>query len=495
MSDYNNRYVSRGRRPRNRGRYHNGGRARQPDGGNGRFQNPNPWTFNHSSNYSGAHVWKPLRRDNDSVRTSLFELGLSAEQVDAILNLRPRTATSTDKGLSANLVRNVLQYAKLYNHKQNWRTLPKTLHRGLDNFISNIHLPMSNDVVVAEMFELAEDFGRKLCDTVQFHLLCSVEALISDLRLCSADALKNAQYEAEPQLQMNTFRIREAWASLHSDMALYRPKPNTISDTTRTTTATTTVTSIINNTVPKTVMITADVHAPMDGFVENLPNSKAKRKNESPINIENNKKQHTGQSDNDVSDDMEDESDTLSDDEKSPGKFKDNVVVHRGRDNIRNWKIAKIPLTCKSLVVGDSTLRHWPADERVSVQAFPGAHLIDIANVLAKWEPPTHVSTVIVAAGVNNYEKSIEQNRKEINQLRDAMNTNACNQAIVSIAVSNNHSEESRISLELINVALRDTFQKNFIDIGDVEKFFFDKQHYTVRSAAAISKVVYDFLQ
>lgn len=495
--DEDERYYSRYRDHSDfRGRAYFGGRGRKPRGGfrarfnsRGRTNFPNRGDFRHDFNdqLRGSNA---VFRD-DSYREQLKKLGLTPEQIESIVKMndmgeKPKVLEGHTSDRDAFRLLSI--FCKLHNHKKNWNTMPKSLHKGLLNFIANINLPSMDDAIRSSLQSLVYDFEEKICNSVQFHLLVKSETIVSDVKHFSRSKFEEACSMVERSGRFDVGLLDEAFKILSTEIDEYR------------------TVDVVNSardpnsfpTPQESVAISKGQIASTD--MDKLNPGTSKRHRDSPDDDRTtNKKSNTN--DLVISDDDDDmEESPVKSKETSPvvdsnvAKFKDNIIIHPGRDQISKWNVAKLPIRCRTLVIGDSTLRHWDTHERVYIQVFPGAHITDIARLLSTWpEIPTHLSGIVVNVGVNNHSKSRDQNKRELSDLIEALNAFMVKKVAIQVAISPDHSSTSKSALSGINNSLKSTFGGNFICL-DNNVVFVDTQHYDIKSASAISQKVYQHL-
>jgi hypothetical protein len=172
----------------------------------------------------------------------------------------------------------------------------------------------------------------------------------------------------------------------------------------------------------------------------------------------------------------------------------EGVVTTDTRDNASKWNIGKIPIKCNTVIIGDSNLANWPKQERCFVKSFRGAHLVDITRILVDWDPPTHVSSLVIAAGVNNYVKTDQQNASELEELLLVINNFHFKAHFVEVHLAPLHTAVASARLMAINAKALERFGDLFIKLKMPLKFV-DSQHYDKESASFISKQVLHFLR
>lgn len=469
-----------------------GGRGKKPRGGYNRSNPSYGGNYDHgrrnhfNTNRNGrndTYNWRPLNRkvNDDNLREGLVKLGFTKDQIESVLKLSGNQNTSNEGRSQAgksNASFALSQFAKLFNHKQNWITLPRTLQRGLENFIQNIHLPLMDEWVSDALDKAVSGFGDKLCLIVQTHLIQHSERLISDLRLLSDDVLLASKRKAEQYLQLDISVIHEAWKSLDLDLIGYRMAPPL-----RVAPLVQVANMEVETSGPSTLLI--DPTLSLIGTSVNK-----KRPQLSPDQTEN-KRLHRH---SDI-DDVESSPASIVQVDNSPvNKFRKNIVRHPSGDRDA-WRITHVPISCNTLVVGDSNLVNWQPHERVSIQSFPGACVKDISKILLEYTPKAHLKRLVLAVGVNNHLCSKVTNEADMKELISiATEWDNCVKSAVEIAVSPKHEVVSIGTINEMNFKLKSTFLQNLITWESINPGFVDQQHYDTASAHAMSLKCYNFL-
>ena len=171
----------------------------------------------------------------------------------------------------------------------------------------------------------------------------------------------------------------------------------------------------------------------------------------------------------------------------------EGVLSEDCRDNSSKWSIGTVPAHCHTVIIGDSNLVHWDKKEKIYIKSFRGAHLVDITRILINWDVPSHVSSLVIAVGVNNHVKTNPQNQNEFNELALALNNLSLFKYFLEVHVSSLHTEVAATRLRFINLRASDSFGERFIQLKVPLKYT-DSQHYDKETASAISKQVFHFL-
>jgi hypothetical protein len=465
-------------------------------------------------------------------------MGFTTEQIDIVLAMRQHTTTSTNsKSTSKNIdIHSIcVDYAKIFNHQQNWGKLPKTLSRSLDNFVGSIHLPKMDQAVADELDTATHEFGDRVCEIVRFHLVEKMRALISSLIHHGVEDIKHIQDDVTRHIsqRFSPEFIEVCWQTMNDDLAVRltgnrgSTDPNTARDTVQTSSVTnpasgsnidptvlkakTGTTSSYVNTASKTysssIMSTCitgnnnkinDPSTTRSNLPVGVPTAvssisagasvvtaeihTAKRTLTSPDGAyENNKKTHKSSKNPDSIDCYQY---TLS----------QNTIVYPNQ-NVARWKVNKVPVRCHTVILGDSNLKSWTQADRFQILSYQGAHLLDIARIFLEWDSPPHVKTVVLAAGVNNLHKDDVQNRSEIEELLETANANKDVEVwVVGVAIAPTQDEVSKTRLEFINSLLSDKFGDHYLPVKS-SLTFVDNLHYDDGSAAALSNDIYHFLR
>lgn len=434
------------------------------------------------------------RSRSPSIRDTLSRLGLDQAQIQTVLNMKPNTNAST---VDRDLTECCTTYAKLFNHTQNWRGFPKTLQRSLDNFIDNIHLPLTSDSVQEALFKASRDFSENICEIVQQHLRLKSTELLSNIKYSSENDLRDSQNQAARNLKLSYGRIRDAWAAMFTDLQLHQFSRRDVSQTLHCPLQDGTG----SNAHMQVITVEAEVHREQDNtglkstttdiLPPIIPNSdlpvdlcdNPKRKQTSPpLEAIQCKKQHVeflGMNDSTSSDEAD-----------------GTCIVHGVKSDLGQWKISSIPSTYSSLVVGDSNMRSWSYNlhKQVYVQGFPGATIVDISRILVNWDVPRNIKNIVVCVGVNNYTKTEVQNTNEMRELIDILhNIHGIKTFFVEIHACSSHTPQAIERIEKINAIARREFGDYFIELAK-PVLYQDTQHYDKASALRISTKTYSFL-
>ena len=185
----------------------------------------------------------------DGLFTLLSGMGFTTEQIDIVLAMRQHTTTSTNsKSTSKNIdIHSIcVDYAKIFNHQQNWGKLPKTLSRSLDNFVGSIHLPKMDQAVADELDTATHEFDDRVCEIVRFHLVEKMRALISSLIHHGVEDIKHIQDDVTRHIsqRFSPEFIEVCWQTMNDDLAVRltgnrgSTDPNTARDTVQTSSVT-----------------------------------------------------------------------------------------------------------------------------------------------------------------------------------------------------------------------------------------------------------------
>lgn len=486
------RTYSRGRSPRweksSRGRFDNSYRSRARR--NFRI-----------SNYSRSP-------DRGNINSTLHGLGLSEAQINTVLNMRSRTdsdVSDTDELEEADKVFDILQsYARLTNHKLNWDSLPYTLSRSLVNFIDCIRLPLFNIQIRDELREATKTFANSIVNSVQYHIFLQTEMLIDDLKNFDWDTTEKAKRAVSKKLKnhYSADRIEEIWQSLHSDLQIHTdyakttqttsgsrhpdmsrsPSPgidNPLNSDNQTPAAF--IPQAENLTVDNTTEISrsSSVFPGRNNTHKTFTEGVTSRKHRaSPLTSESNKKANVC---------FEDGVDLIT--------GNSNIIVHASRGSRATWRLDKVPDNCRILIVGDSNLRSWSIPKKgINVHCFPGAKLSDISSILSNSTFPDTVTALAIAAGVNNFACTSEENRLEMQQILDSIKLSKLDVFFMQIAINKDLSESSIAQLTELNNIARQEFGRNFITLDENRLAFRDTVHYDRRTGNLISSKVYSFL-
>ena len=475
------------------------------------------------------------RYRSNSVTQTLTRLGLNEEQIRTVLNLRDGTQNFDD---SSNLC---YQYAKIYNQKQNWQKLPKSLQNALDRFINNIHLPMNDSYSRDEIKDASTEFSDRLCEIVRFHLLQQSESLVEKLKRCHIDDIRSVQEDTSRRLKPRFSRtfIENCWSALDADMqetaaprspVTYAvPQPtgpiNTVSKSIAITAFTASPAASVSAQPSKTAAVDTVVSThkvpdvetassiPSGVVVVNQPIFTAPAMQvdmdhgirpaqasptgpAAPAVREGVKRFHTPDHDQTTS-----KHGRLQPSDSSPisvhsadSQSSEGILTDDNRENINRWNIGKIPIKCNTVIIGDSNLVNWEVKERCYIKSFRGAHIIDLTRILVNWDPPSHVSRLVIAAGVNNYSDTNAQNYDQMEELLTILDSFSFEKYFVEIHISPKHTDVAHTRLQAINTKATEAFGSNFIKLKMIMKFA-DMQHYDKETASAIAKHVYHFLQ
>jgi hypothetical protein len=474
----------------------------------------------------------------DGLFTVLSGMGLTTEQIDIVLAMRQHPTTSTNtKSTSKTIdIHSIcVDYAKIFNHQQNWGKLPKTLSRSLDNFVGSIHLPKMDQAVADELDTATHEFGDRVCEVVRFHLVEKMRALISSLIHHGVEDIRNIQDDVTRHIsqRFSPEFIEVCWQTMNDDLAVRLTgnkgptDPNTAGNPVQTWSVTNTASD--SNTDPtvvkaKTVTAPSYVNTTSKTYASSIVSScitgngnnkindpstsrsnlpvcgpttvssvsagasvvtaeihTAKRTLTSPDGAyENNKKTHKSSKNQDSVDCYQ----------YTPSQ---NTIVYPNQ-NVARWKVNKVPVRCHTVILGDSNLKSWAQADRFQVLSYPGAHILDIARIFLEWDAPPHVKTVVLAAGVNNLHKDDAQNRSEIEELLETANANKDVEVwVVGVAIAPTQDEVSKKRLQFINSLLSDKFGDHFVPVKS-SLTFVDNLHYDDGSAAALSNDIYHFL-
>ena len=480
-------------------------------------------------------------RDRDrshSVTQTLTRLGLNEQQIRTVLNLRDGTQNFDD---SSNLC---YQYAKIFNQKQNWQKLPKSLQNALDRFTNNIHLPMNNSYSRDEIKDAATEFSDRLCEIVRFHLMQQSETLVEKLKKCHIDDIRSVQDDTSRRLKPRFSRtfIENCWSALdadmqesfapHSPVVHAAPQPTGLVDTG--------ANSIAKASTAFTVPPAASVSAPpppkaaaVDAFASThkIPDVETASSIPSGVMVVNQPifTAPVTQVDTDLGkrpvpapptgpavptvrdsvkrfrtpdhDQIASKHGRLQHSDSSPisvhsadSQSSEGILTDDNRENINRWNIGKIPIKCNTVIIGDSNLVNWEIKERCYIKSFRGAHIIDLTRILVNWDPPSHVSRLVIAAGVNNYSDTNAQNYDQMEELLTILDSFSFEKYFVEIHISPKHTDVAHTRLQAINTKATEAFGNNFIKLKMIMKFA-DMQHYDKETASAIAKHVYHFLQ
>lgn len=477
-------------------------------------------------------------RDRDrsqSVTQTLTRLGLNEQQIRTVLNLRDGTDNSYD---ASNLC---FQYAKIFNQKQNWQKLPKSLQMSLDRFTNSIHLPMTNSYARDEIKDAATEFSDRLCEIVRFHLLQQSETLVEKLKQCHVEDIRSVQQDTSRRLKPRFSRtfIENCWSALDADMqeniaprrpsVHATPQPIKPMDTVVKSMANTAFTGppaasvsappskptaidavLITHTISDVQTTNTTTSSGVTSVVVNPPISTAsamqvdtdctKRPAPAPPTgpavRDGAKRVHTPDQEQSTSKHGRLQAPCASpisihsvESESSEG-----ILTDDKRENINRWDIGKIPIKCNTVIIGDSNLANWDTKERCYIKSFRGAHLIDITRILANWDPPSHVRRLVIAAGVNNHSDTNAQNYDHMEELLTIVTSLSLKVYFLEIHISPKHTDFAQMRLQAINSKAMEAFGNNFIKLKMLMKFT-DTQHYDKETASAIAKHVFHFLQ
>lgn len=468
----------------------------------------------------------------------LEEMGLSEAQINAMHNMRNSADSEfSDIDDHDRLFDMLFSYARLTNHKLNWKTLPKTLVRSLTNFTDCIRLPLFNNQIRDELREATRNFADTIVNSIQYHIFMQTEFLIEDLKNFDEDAIETSIIQVTRKLKAlyTNERVDEIWSSSHSDL-----QANRVSDSERTNSPDSdnrkpdkrkdnstkadnrstldhmddlTITAVdsikstdrqphtsLNSDVDTERRLDADVaynkaETAMSSLAPSAVESATQKSDSSrstagrqgkhaasPLMSASNKKTNFAFHDS-------------SDDDSLEEIFgNSNIVVHASRDK-STWTLDKTSNNCRILIVGDSNVRSWSPPKRgISVHCFPGARISDIAVILSKSTLPDSVKSLVVAAGVNNHPCSTDQNEIEMQQILDSFKLFKPDVFFMQIAINNTLCDTSVDQLRKLNAIACKEFGRNFIKLDDIPLSFRDRVHYDRKTGSSVSSKVYSFL-
>jgi hypothetical protein len=477
------------------------------------------------------------RSRSHSVTQTLTRLGLNEQQIRAVLNLRDGTGNFDD---ASNLC---FQYAKLFNQKQNWQKLPKTLQYSLDRFINSIHLPMSNSYSRDEIKDATAEFAERLCEIVRFHLLQQSEILVEKLKQSHIGDIRPIQQDTARRLKprfSNNF-IDNCWSALDADMhenhsahipgeqapvsvphntALKETLPTPIvkpftavsGPPAASTSAPDLKAASVNAVLPTDDL--SDVEPPDDTSAIGVTSVVAKPPTSTVPTVDTDHSKRPAPAPPAGPSNPVSAKRTLTPDQEQPqpkhgrlqtsnsspisvnsadSETSEGIITDDIRDNSNRWSIGKVPVKCSTVIIGDSNLINWDKKERYYIKSFRGAHLVDITRILVNWDPPSHVGCLVIAAGVNNHVKTNQQNMSEMNELLTTLNSFSFDKYFVEIHISPLHTDVALTRLHTINSRALDSFGDAFIKLKMFMKYT-DTQHYDKETASAISKHIFHFL-
>jgi len=90
---------------------------------------------------------------------------------------------------------------QLTHHRKNWDTLPTTISNRIDDLIQDIHPPLTNELLTAQISEHAKIFGNKIKETINQHLNSELSNITNALNNLNPSDVKEASKLAHTRLR------------------------------------------------------------------------------------------------------------------------------------------------------------------------------------------------------------------------------------------------------------------------------------------------------
>jgi hypothetical protein len=87
--------------------------------------------------------------------------------------------------------------------------------------------------------------------------------------------------------------------------------------------------------------------------------------------------------------------------------------------------------------------------------------MIDVTRILVNWDPPSQVSRLVIAVGVNNHIDTNAQSYDHMEALLTILNSFSFEKYFVEIHISPKHTDFAQMSLQAIDSKAMEAFGSN----------------------------------
>ena len=185
------------------------------------YTEPSYHLKNNNFNSSTCNNSRPTR-NNQRINLQLGDFLLPALQTTShpvsytTVNRTSRRPTPTRASFTSSnpdfpiLTQNIFRMGQLTHHMKNWEILPSTISTRIDDLVQDIHPPLSKEELTAELSQHAKDFGNKIKETINQHLiseLINTTNVLNKLNPCDVkDACKLACTRLKTRLGNKFYR-------------------------------------------------------------------------------------------------------------------------------------------------------------------------------------------------------------------------------------------------------------------------------------------------
>ena len=140
-----------------------------------------------------------------------------------------------------------------------------------------------------------------------------------------------------------------------------------------------------------------------------------------------------------------------------------STTVHTGMPK-HSWT-ARVGQNTKVVILGDSNMRlarnlpnGWEA------HVYPGAHLNNMATIIQKMEKPDSLTTVVVAAGINNRTWQVDNIRHDIYKVSNVASNRNLTCHFVGVSIPPKITEDEKSHLRSLNKIASERFRHRYIN-------------------------------
>ena len=377
------------------------------------------------------------------------------------------------------MVRQTFSIGQLAHHRQQWKTCPPSISENIDNIIGNIKPPRPNDELKDALERSARIFKRSIEYAVSRHIETETQAITDTIAELDQTDIDRAKQIARMQLERR-LGARMMTSSVDHALANVGRK-----QTTRRSTQ-----IVINSRSPKTVdNDKADTIADAVDAMADPPLTDV---------IAKRKRADDDRSDSDDSEDKRPPGKTTRRQVNStPASIPGTSIVFSPATS--SWQL-KLSKQVRRVIIADSNGRRWPDDNIPSgtvLHAFPGARLEHVMRFAEHIGKAPHITDVVVAVGVNDYQTDFEEVQCHLQDLESWATNKKIRVTFVSIPVLPTMPAETKLRIRCINNTAADLFENNYviaINPDDVTAASGDTSglHYDEVTARAISNAVYN---